>query len=177
MRWFNAYWPTDILYNEQAFYRYPQTLPWDFYKEEGFLSLQFRISLNAYYDDDDSKTSWRLNSTPMRAFPPYHTKDLNFERFQFLFPPIILICFYYPYWSTICSIAVEKKKESREIMKLMGISTWIYWLSLFIQKMLLHIVTVTIIVGVTKVKYDRIFCTEYIKACIRSVSGNYFVQL
>ncbi len=150
MRWHNMPWPTDILYKEEAFYRFPrETLTWNFYNQEGLLTLQFRVIDVLHHIP---MANWTKYGTDIVAkqFTSY-PKNLNFDKFQFLFPPLVLICFYYPYLCTVCGIVVEKNKQTKEMMKLMGISSWIYWLIVYLQKILLQILLVTIVVGLMKV--------------------------
>lgn len=162
MRWYNIPWPTDILFKEQAFYRFPSdTLDPFFYKKEGFLDLQYRI-INIL----NGKSSYTNNTIHLvfeaKPFPSY-PRNSNFDNFQFMFPPLILICFHYTYCNAICFIVDEKKKQSKEIMKMMGISNWIYWLSLYLQKMLMHIVSVSIIIGLMKVIFLLTQCGLHIR--------------
>lgn len=154
MRWYNKPWPTDVLYREQAFRRYPQeTLDWDFYRKEGFLVLQCRI-MNTLHAFEYSGNIIPHARTLTRTFPDY-PENLNFEKIQFLFPSLVLMSFYYPYINAICRIVAEKKKQTMELMKLMGVSSVFYWLCVYLKEILLRIVTVTIVVGLMKVSQMR----------------------
>lgn len=153
MRWYNRPWPTDILFKEQMFYKFPRntSLDWNYYHKEGFLALQYRLmstflSLVPLHTDKIVYVSNHIGP----EFPSY-PENLTFDKFQFVFPPLTLICFYYTYINTICGIIYEKNKRTREMMKLMGISSWIYWSCLFVKKMALNVIVISIVVYLLKV--------------------------
>lgn len=171
MRWYNIPWPTDILYKEQAYYRFPRdTLDSDFYRKEGFLDLQFRIMNQLHATPFSGSTVYApIIAKQFPSYPP----NLNFDKFQFLVPPLILICFHYTYCNNICFIVVEKKKQSKEIMRLMGISNWTYWLSLYLQKVLMHVVSTSIIIGLMKVILMNLrnFLRKWLLNILNAING------
>lgn len=152
MRWYNTPWPTDHLYKEQMFHRFPRdTLDWNFYRKEGFVALQFRIISTLHVTPPaQANRTFPLTIIEAKEFPDY-PQNLNFDKFQYLVPSLTLICFYYTYLNTVCCIVAERRKHTIELMKLMGISNWFYWLSVYLQKILLQIVSVTIIIVLMKV--------------------------
>ncbi len=69
-------------------------------------------------------------------YPPYN--DDNFVLvIQALFPFITMLSFVFTVILTAKAIAYEKETGIKEAMKLMGMKTWIYWLSWYIKTMLL----------------------------------------
>lgn len=64
----------------------------------------------------------------------------------------ILLSFILPAVNTVLLIAKEKEMHLKEMMKIHGISTSMHWIGWFLRNMILILVTISIIVGMMKVK-------------------------
>jgi ATP-binding cassette subfamily A (ABC1) protein 3 len=120
------------------------------YYREGFLSLQKAI-------DTLVINQLAANVTPVDIFlnrfpfPPYN--DDNFVIvIQALFPFIIMLSFVFTIILTAKAITYEKETGIKEAMKLMGMKTWIYWLSWYIKTLLLVTPSVLFMIISFKVK-------------------------
>lgn len=63
-----------------------------------------------------------------------------------------MLSFVYPCINTTKFIAVEKERQLKEAMKIMGLSNWIHWAGWFVRTMILFIITISLMVLVFKVK-------------------------
>lgn len=83
-----------------------------------------------------------------------------------------MLSFVYPCINTTKFIAVEKERQLKEAMKIMGLSNWIHWAGWFVRTMILFIITISLMVLVFKVKNIfefRLIHSRYITLPILSV--------
>ena len=84
-------------------------------------------------------------------FPPY--KDDKFVAVvQALFPFIIILSFIYTVIMTAKTIVYEKETGIKEAMKLMGMKSWIYWLSWYIKTFILLLPSLLFMIIAYKIK-------------------------
>ncbi|XP_062556229.1 phospholipid-transporting ATPase ABCA3-like [Armigeres subalbatus] len=77
-------------------------------------------------------------------YPPYY-RDLLLAGLENLLPLIIVIAFFYTAINTVKYITVEKERQLKETMKIMGLSTWIHWSAWFVKSILLQTVSISLI--------------------------------
>nr|QUF59428.1 ATP-binding cassette transporter Abca3-2 [Brachionus angularis] len=105
------------------------------YYREGFLSIQKAIdfALISQFNDTVDSIDLKLKKFP---YPPYND-DKFVAVIQAIFPFIIMLSFIFTVILTAKAIVYEKETGIKEAMKLMGMKSWIYWLSWYIKTMLL----------------------------------------
>nr|UOU03312.1 ATP-binding cassette subfamily A3-1 [Brachionus rubens] len=103
------------------------------YFREGFLAIQKSIDFNLISEFDPSVNSIDLQ---LQRFPyPAFNNDPFVAIIQALFPFIIMLSFIFTVILTAKAIVNEKETGIKEAMKLMGMKSWIYWLSWYIKTM------------------------------------------
>lgn len=129
-----------------------------FYYSDGFLPIQNAIAW--------SYTVWRCNETntcddhsppsiQMQRYPyPPYLNDILFDGLEDAIGLFLMLSFVYPIISTVRFIAVEKEKQLKEVMKIMGMPVWLHWTSWFVRTMLFMIVSITIMIGLMKVNFS-----------------------
>ncbi|XP_058124968.1 phospholipid-transporting ATPase ABCA3-like [Anopheles ziemanni] len=113
------------------------------YYREGFLAIQGAISR--------AVVSRRLTGANIPTvhvqrypYPPYYD-DAILEALQQLLALIIVISFFYTFINTVKYITIEKERQLKEAMKIMGLSNWLHWSAWFVKCLILLIVSVSLI--------------------------------
>ncbi|XP_031638212.1 ATP-binding cassette sub-family A member 3-like, partial [Contarinia nasturtii] len=124
---------------------------------ESFLAIQqliaFRFTINHMQNNwtDDLNRQSMMPTIKMQRFPypPYMKDDLldGLDRAIGLF---IMLSFVYPIICTVRIIAVEKEKQLKEIMKIMGMPVWLHWASWFVRTMFFLSISNILVIGVLK---------------------------
>lgn len=123
------------------------------YYREGFLQLQKSIDFALIKLTNDSfnlKTQVELKRFP---YPAYND-DKFVVIIAALFPFIMIISFVFTVILTAKSIVYEKETGIKEAMKLMGMKTWVYWLSWYIKTFVILFPSVTFMIIAYKVKMN-----------------------
>ncbi|XP_050097899.1 phospholipid-transporting ATPase ABCA3-like [Anopheles aquasalis] len=115
------------------------------YFAEGFASLQNAISL-AVHELRGGTSGTSLPNVLLRRFPypPFYNDPLLFG-LESLFPVIIMIAFFYSCINTVKFIALEKERQLKESMKVMGLSGWIHWAAWFVRTFLLMSLSIILV--------------------------------
>ncbi|XP_065074348.1 phospholipid-transporting ATPase ABCA3-like [Ochlerotatus camptorhynchus] len=77
-------------------------------------------------------------------YPPYYSDPL-LTGLENLLPLIIVIAFFYTAINTVKYITVEKERQLKETMKIMGLSSWLHWNAWFIKCIMLLTVSISLI--------------------------------
>ncbi|XP_053658365.1 phospholipid-transporting ATPase ABCA3-like [Anopheles marshallii] len=114
------------------------------YYNESFITVQSAVSRALILERDPSFAlpDIYLNRFP---YPPYYSDPL-LTGFENLLPLIIVIAFFYTAINTVKYITVEKEKQLKEAMKIMGLPSWLHWSAWFVKCLLLLIVSISLIV-------------------------------
>lgn len=124
------------------------------YYREGFLSIQKAIDMAFISQYDKSNITSDLQLTLRRfPFPPYDDDKLVIV-ITALFPFIIMLSFVFTVIITAKSIVYEKETGLKEAMKLMGMKSWIYWLSWYIKTYLLLLPSLIFMAIAFKIKIN-----------------------
>lgn len=141
---------TDINRIENSEYGEPP-----FYWRSGFLLIQDAIA-RAYIKLKCKSRCEEHNKLPqifMQKYPyPPHIDDDLIQKMNTILPFFILLCFCYPAINTVRFIALEKERNLKEAMKIMGLPNWLHWTSWFARTTLLMTIIITMIVLLLKVK-------------------------
>lgn len=121
--------------------------PW--YYREGFVPIQDAIA-RAFVKlkSGNNMPDVLLQRLP---YPPFN-KDILLEGLKSLVSLVILLSFIYPCINTVRFIAIEKEKQLKEAMKIMGLPNWLHWLGWFIKSMVFMMISITFIVILLKVR-------------------------
>ncbi|XP_050076110.1 phospholipid-transporting ATPase ABCA3-like [Anopheles maculipalpis] len=114
------------------------------YYGEGFASVQNAISravLEMKAGQIDSLPHVELRRFP---YPPFYDDPL-LRGLENLFPSIIMVAFFYSCINTVKFITLEKEKQLKESMKVMGLDGWIHWLAWFVRTITLLTVSITLV--------------------------------
>ena len=63
-----------------------------------------------------------------------------------LLPMIILISFFYTCINTVKFITIEKEKQLKEAMKIMGLPNWLHWTAWFVRCLVLLLITISLLI-------------------------------
>ncbi len=120
------------------------------YFKEGFIQVQKAIdfSLISEFNIDINKISLELKRF---SSPPY-VEDGFITVIVGMFPYIILLSFTFIVILTTKEIVEEKETGIKEAMRLMGMKSWIYWLSWYIKTLVILIPAIIIMVISYKIK-------------------------
>jgi ATP-binding cassette subfamily A (ABC1) protein 3 len=121
------------------------------YFREGFVVVQKAIDfalISVLSNRSIDNIELNLKRFP---YPPYDD-DKFVAIIQALFPFIIIISFIFTVILTAKGIVYEKETGIKEAMKLMGMKTWIYWLSWYIKTFLLLLPSLLFMIISYKIK-------------------------
>lgn len=128
-----------------------------FYFEEGFLPIQDAIA-RSFTElkciDLAGCQNGTLRHIKMQRFPyPPYVLDILLQGLQTLVSFFILLSFVYPCINFVRFIAVEKERQLKESMKIMGLASWLHWTTWFLCIMILMTVSISIMVAFLKVRF------------------------
>uniref|UniRef100_A0A182NIG1 ABC transporter domain-containing protein n=1 Tax=Anopheles dirus TaxID=7168 RepID=A0A182NIG1_9DIPT len=114
------------------------------YLREGFLTLQAAVS-RAFIRRQRADFTMPDVSLRRYPYPPYY-EDLVLVAMERLLPMIILISFFYTCINTVKFITIEKEKQLKEAMKIMGLPNWLHWTAWFVRCLILLLITISLLV-------------------------------
>uniref|UniRef100_A0A182J4R4 ABC transporter domain-containing protein n=1 Tax=Anopheles atroparvus TaxID=41427 RepID=A0A182J4R4_ANOAO len=114
------------------------------YLREGFLALQAAVSRTFIRRQRPDYTP-PVVSLRRYPYPPYY-EDLVLVAMERLLPMIILISFFYTCINTVKFITIEKEKQLKEAMKIMGLPNWLHWTAWFVRCLILLLITISLLV-------------------------------
>lgn len=119
------------------------------YLEQGFTPVQSALSeafIRAKGSIDTSKVY--LQRYPLPSF----TQDQFWISVDALFPLIIILTLASPAMTLVKYITLEKEQQLKETMKIMGLPSWLHWLSWFTKAFVQFALVITIITAMLKVR-------------------------
>uniref|UniRef100_A0A182QNS7 ABC transporter domain-containing protein n=1 Tax=Anopheles farauti TaxID=69004 RepID=A0A182QNS7_9DIPT len=117
------------------------------YYAEGFASVQNALSRavletrRTARSSNDSLPHVELKRFP---YPPFYDDPL-LRGLENLFPSIVMVAFFYSCINTVKFITLEKEKQLKESMKVMGLDGWIHWVAWFLRTLTLLTVSITLV--------------------------------
>jgi ATP-binding cassette, subfamily A (ABC1), member 3 len=120
------------------------------YYREGFIQVQKSIdyALIKEYNTQIELIDIKMNRFP---YPPYND-DKFIVVIIAIFPLIIMLSYIFTMILTAKAIVYEKETGLKEAMKLMGMKTWVYWLSWYIKTFLLLLPALIFMIVAYKLK-------------------------
>lgn len=111
------------------------------YHKEGFLAIQ-----NAIAKSFVAMNNATLPEIQAQRFPtPKHLRNVFASDFQFLMPLFFLMSLNYTFMNTVRFISIEKEKQLKEAMKIMGLASWMHYLSWFVRTIIMLFISMTLI--------------------------------
>lgn len=154
-------WQTNLLFPNDG---YTNRFPYEddggppSYTMEGFLAIQNAIT-KAFVDINKSLDE-TMPDIRMQRFPtPSHTLNLFATELQMLMPLFFLMSLNYTFMNTVRFISIEKEKQLKEAMKIMGLASWMHYLSWFIRTIVMLSIAMVFITILLMVLL--IFCSFY----------------
>nr|CAD7432558.1 unnamed protein product [Timema monikensis] len=137
------HWYTDTLYPSAVFNGPSQNS--DSYFND-FISLQH--ALDTSFIEYVSKTSQLPFDYTMQMFPyPAYVEEVNMSDLNRIMLPIMTVLSFLMLCPSILKRVVEEKHTGvKELMKMMGLKTWMLWGSWMVNALAVNLITVTIIV-------------------------------
>ncbi|GFG32765.1 hypothetical protein Cfor_06296 [Coptotermes formosanus] len=121
------------------------------YWYEGFLLLQHFISFEIikYLNCTLNPPEIMLQRFP---YPPY-THDDILEALKRNVPLLMMVSFVYTCINTVKVITVEKERQLKATMKIMGLPNWLHWTAWFFKTFMFVMISVILIVVLMKVPW------------------------
>ncbi|XP_062542051.1 phospholipid-transporting ATPase ABCA3-like [Armigeres subalbatus] len=93
-------------------------------------------------------------------YPPYYD-DPILQAMEQLLSTIILLSFFYTCSVMVKHIAVEKERQLKEAMKIMGLPNWLHWAAWFVKNILLLVITISFVTVLLCVSINGAAIFEY----------------
>lgn len=77
-----------------------------------------------------------------------------------------MLSFVYPCINTTKFIAIEKERQIKEAMKIMGLSNWLHWTGWFVRTMVLFTISISLMVIMLKVGITQTLNEIFFAYCI-----------
>ncbi|XP_038108176.1 ATP-binding cassette sub-family A member 3 [Culex quinquefasciatus] len=113
------------------------------YYNESFIAVQSALS-RAIILERDPTAEFPPVFLQRFPYPPYYSDPL-LTGLENLLPLIIVIAFFYSAINTVKYITVEKERQLKETMKIMGLSSWLHWAAWFVKCILLLAISISLI--------------------------------
>lgn len=124
------------------------------YIREGFLAVQHAIARAFVRLQNPTGPAMVPVQMQRFPFPPYRYDFLLAGLEEFLAVSIVL-SFIYPCINTVKLIALEKERQLKEAMKIMGLPGWMHWAGWFVRSIIYLSIMISIIVIILKVYWVR----------------------
>lgn len=122
------------------------------YYRETFLSIQ-TVLTRAFISMKNEVPEEDVPAVFISRFPyPPYLFDPLLLGLEFFVPLIILISFLYTAINVVKYITVEKEKQLKEAMKIMGLANWLHWTAWFVKCILFFTISVSLITLIIKVR-------------------------
>lgn len=125
------------------------------YGAEGFLPIQNAIArtfiqfkCNGTIQCDGIAPNIEMQRYP---YPPF-TVDLLLDALEIALPLFIMLAYAYSIISTVRLIGMEKERQLKEVMKIMGMPVWLHWTSWFFRSIIFLLISNLLMVALFKVK-------------------------
>lgn len=125
------------------------------YHSDGFLTIQNSIAcayIQIKCNETDCKNDAPIPKIHMQRYPyPPFVADNFLDALEIILPLFIILAFAYSIIATVRLIGVEKEKQLKEVMKIMGMPIWLHWFSWFFRSIIFFVISISIMVALLKV--------------------------
>ncbi|KAL7744177.1 hypothetical protein ACLKA6_009151 [Drosophila palustris] len=123
------------------------------YLAEGFLPIQHALSMS-YIRQKSGQDE--LPEVVMQRYPyPKYIFDPLLEAMGAMVSLIIMLSFIYPATTITRYITMEKEKQLKEVMKIMGLSNWLHWTAWFAKSFIMLMISAIIICALMLIPWRR----------------------
>ncbi|XP_001662813.2 ATP-binding cassette sub-family A member 3 [Aedes aegypti] len=129
------------------------------YYAENFLSVQTAVS-KAIIRERNSASKMHPVFIQRFPYPPYYD-DPILQAMEQLLSLVILLSFFYTCIVMVKHIAVEKERQLKEAMKIMGLPNWLHWAAWFVKNILLLVIAISLITVLLCVSVNGSAILEY----------------
>ncbi|XP_050667150.1 phospholipid-transporting ATPase ABCA3-like [Leptidea sinapis] len=122
------------------------------YVNEMFIALQHSISMELI----SRQTNLDLENftVNIQRFPhPPYLQDLAVEFLTYIFPLFVIISFSYTSVNIVSAVTTEKENQLKEMMKIMGLPTWLHWTAWFLKQFIYMFLISGLLVLLLKVNW------------------------
>ncbi|KAL1501623.1 hypothetical protein ABEB36_006920 [Hypothenemus hampei] len=144
-------WRTDKLYENE--FGFQPTRESD-YNWKGFLTMQMALDMS-FIEKEKERQNGTISNLKLQAqsfpYPPHKADSGLSEVFIFYLPLITLFSFIFVCPAVIKRVVEEKHSGIKELMRMIGMKSWILWLGWFIYSMIPMIMSIICIVILMKV--------------------------
>ncbi|KAK5648970.1 hypothetical protein RI129_003862 [Pyrocoelia pectoralis] len=143
----DVYWETHHLYNGEM--SYIPELGSQKYIDKGFMALKMALDMSFLEIATGQKSPV---SIVMQEFPyPPHYNDMGTNNiFARVLPIVTVFSFVFLCPSVLKRVVEEKSTGIKELMKMMGLKSWMLWLGWFLHAFLVYVISVIIIMLLMK---------------------------
>lgn len=150
----------DFWMNQRLFPKYEISGPMNsghLYIKSGFIALQLALD-NAFIKNSNiSNTNINISDYNLKIQSYPYSKYLDSSNstngeFSVLFSLFTVLSFLLMCLFTIKRIVEEKNSGIKELMKMMGLKSWMIWTGWIIHNFLLYIISITVIIYITCIK-------------------------
>lgn len=97
----------------------------------------------------------------MQRYPhPPFQQDFLMGPLEQLVALIVVLSFVYPCINTVRVIGLEKERQLKEAMQIMGMPTGLHWLAWFVRSMLYWAVSASVMVALLSVRWSSVMATD-----------------
>lgn len=127
------------------------------YLREGFLPVQHAIARRFLaVQAQQSNSSGLMPDVTVRRFPhPGFRLDMLINGLEDILPIILVVSFIYPCINITKVIALEKERQLKETMQIMGLPGWLHWAGWTVRAMVPLMVSSGLIVAVLTVRWSQ----------------------
>lgn len=129
------------------------------YYNENFLSVQTAVS-KAIIRERSPAADMPQVFIQRFPYPPYYD-DPILQAMEQLLSTVILLSFFYTCIVMVKHIAIEKERQLKEAMKIMGLPNWLHWAAWFVKNILLLVIAISLITLLLCVSINGTAILEY----------------
>ncbi|PSN43689.1 hypothetical protein C0J52_19461 [Blattella germanica] len=123
------------------------------YWYEGFLLLEHHI-FHSIFDRLGNGTTISWPEIQLQRFPyPTYTQDDMLDALKKNVPLLMMVSFVYTCISIVKVVTLEKERQLKESMKIMGLPNWLHWTAWFLKSLIFLMITVILIVILLKIPW------------------------
>lgn len=149
----SKHWETSILYR---MYTDSHRFNWNYvdrYQEEEFIVIQNAIGKTFFnVIPKASSSNVTMPNIRLKCFPmPQYYTDHAAVSLRELTPIFLMLVLCFAFMNTVRLVSIEKEKQLKEAMKIMGLSSWIHYLGWFIRTAIMLSISMVLITALLTV--------------------------
>ncbi|XP_037937487.1 ATP-binding cassette sub-family A member 3-like [Teleopsis dalmanni] len=123
------------------------------YVREGFLPLQNALSIAFLKLSSGTK---ELPEILLQRYPyPEYISDPLLQGISLTIPMLIMLSFLYAATNIAKNVTMEKEKQLKEVMKIMGLDNWLHWTAWFVKAFVFLLISIIIMTIFFKIQWSN----------------------